>query len=320
MNDNDFTTEARRTRRAARVSDLSCPAFHRVRGNEQHGGGDLDVRSPCPPCLRGELLSLFVVMALAAPAAAQDRPETPPWTEEAPRPRDPRLPARSRVDIAWNRWYHETELREQMRRLAAAWPDLLEVRTIGKSVEGRDIDLMVVTDRATGADTTKTAFWCDGNIHGNEVQGAETCLYAVWWLCENRERLPRVRELLAQTTLYVAPTINPDGRARWFDEPGTMHSSRGGSRPIDDDRDGLFDEDPSQDLDGDGELLQMRIESADGDLKEDPLEPRLMVRCRPGERGRWRVVGVEGLDDDGDGRVNEDGPGGYDPTTTATAA
>lgn len=252
------------------------------------------------------------VFALAGSARAQERPETPPWTEDAPRPRDAVLPRKPKVPLAWNRWYHVPELETAALDLAAAFPDLVEVRTIGTSVEGRALTLLVLTDRATGPDTSKTALWVDGNIHGNEVQGAETCLYMVWWLCENRA-LPRVAELLRERTFYVAPTINPDGRARWLDVAGTMHSSRGGSRPVDNDRDGRFDEDPADDLDGDGEILEMRVEASDGDMKPDPDEPRLMVPVKPGERGRWKLIGIEGRDDDGDGRFNEDGPGGYDP-------
>jgi hypothetical protein len=258
------------------------------------------------------VLAAFAAALAAAPAAAQERPDTPPWTEPAPRPGAPKLVREPRVPLAWNRWYHVPELEKAARDLAAAFPDLVEVRTIGKSVEGRDLTTIVLTDRATGPDTSKTAFWVDGNIHGNEVQGSETCLYLVWWLCENRS-LPRVDELLRRVAFYVTPTINPDGRARWLDTPGTMHSSRGGSRPVDNDRDGLFDEDGPDDLDGDGEILEMRVESPDGDLKPDPEDPRLMVRCDPGERGKWRMIGIEGRDDDGDGRFNEDGPGGYDP-------
>jgi hypothetical protein len=216
------------------------------------------------------------------------------------------------VPLRWDRWYHVPELHQAMRDLAKAFPDLVAVKSLGKSVEGRDILMMTVTDAATGADTAKTAFWCDGNIHGNEVQGGEAALYLVWWLCENRA-LPRVAKLLRETTLYVAPSINPDGRARWLDTPGTMHSSRGGGRPTDNDRDGLFDEDGTDDLDGDGEILEMRIETPDGDMKPDPDEPRLMIPVKPGERGKWRLIGNEGKDDDGDGRFNEDGPGGYDP-------
>ena len=253
------------------------------------------------------------VVVVAGAAYAQDRPETPPWTQGAPDRVAAKVPEKPKVPLAWDRWYHLDELNDAMRLLAKTWPDLVEVRSIGKSVEGRDMLIAVVTDRKTGADTEKTAYWCDGNIHGNEVQGGEACLYLVWWLCENRDRLPRVKEILAQRAFYVLPSVNPDGRAHWFDAPNTMHSSRGGKRPVDNDRDGLFDEDGPEDLDGDGEILEMRIADENGDWKDDPDDPRLMVHCQPGERGKWRMLGEEGIDDDGDGRLNEDGPGGYDP-------
>ncbi len=258
-------------------------------------------------------IALVVALATAVPALAQDRPPTPPWTQEAKDRVPPRVTAPPKVPLRFDRYYHWEEMTQAFRDLAAAWPDLVELRSIGKSVEGRDLLLAVVTDRSTGPDTAKTAFWCDGNIHGNEVQGGEACLYLVWWLCENRGKLPRVRKLLAERAFYVLPSVNPDGRAHWFDAPNTMHSSRSGMRPVDNDRDGLFDEDGPNDIDGDGEILQMRIEDPDGDWKPDPLEPRLMVHCAPGERGKWRLLGEEGIDDDGDGRIDEDGPGGYDP-------
>ena len=215
----------------------------------------------------------------------------------------PGLPANHtpKVEIAWNRLDDTDSLYALFDRLAAAYPNLMTMQVIGHSTENREMRVYTLTNVAKGADTEKPAMWIDGNVHGNEVQGGEACLYLVWWLCENRDRLPRVRDLLERTTFYVAPTINPDGRARWFDEPGTMHSSRGGSRPVDNDRDGRFDEDPADDLDGDGELLEMRVESPDGNLKADPYDPRLMVRCEPDERGTWRMIGIEGKDDDGEG-------------------
>jgi hypothetical protein len=258
-------------------------------------------------------IALVCIVVAATPALAQDRPETPPWTKDAPERVPARKPEPPKVAFAWDRYRHLDELHDGLRQLAEAWPQLVEVRSIGKSVEGRDLLLAVVTDTATGKDTEKTAFWCDGNIHGNEVQGGDACLYLVWWLCENRDKLPRVKSLLAERAFYVLPSANPDGRAHWFDAPNNMHSSRGGRRPVDNDRDGLFDEDGPDDLDGDGEICEMRALDPNGDWKADPIDPRLMVRCEPGERGTWRRLDEEGVDDDGDGRVNEDGPGGYDP-------
>ncbi len=250
--------------------------------------------------------------AMIGVATAQERPPVPPWSEEPP----PRVPAKPgwtpRVDLRWDKYYTLDEMHAALREVAAAFPELVTLRSIGTSVEGRDLLLAVVNDAASGADTEKPAFWCDGNIHGNEVQAGEACLYTIWWLCENRE-LPRVKRLLAERSLYILCSLNPDGRAHWFDAPNTMHSSRGGKRPVDNDRDGRFDEDPPNDLDGDGELLQMRVADPNGTHKSHPDEPRLLVRVKPGERGQWRLLGSEGIDDDGDGRINEDGPGGYDP-------
>ena len=55
----------------------------------------------------------------------------------------------------------------------------------------------------------------------------------------------------------------------------------------------------------------MRIPDSKGDYRIDTKDPRIMVKAdrAKGERGTHRLV-PEGLDDDGDGSWNEDGPGG----------
>ena len=35
--------------------------------------------------------------------------------------------------------------------------------------------------------------YIEANVHGNEIQGAEVCLYTIWYLMENYDRLPRSR-------------------------------------------------------------------------------------------------------------------------------
>jgi hypothetical protein len=75
----------------------------------------------------------------------------------------------------------------------------------------------------------------------------------------------------------------------------------------------LFDEDFPDDLDGDGSITQMRKKDPNGDYKHDPEDPRLMVRVKPGEKGEYTMLGQEGIDNDGDGRVNKDSEGYVDP-------
>jgi len=99
----------------------------------------------------------------------------------------------------------------------------------------------------------------------------------------------------------------------FISEPNTMHHPRWNYRPIDNDGDGLFDEDPEEDLNGDGEISSMRKKDPYGRFKPDPDEPRLMVRVKDDEPpGGWTMLGTEGIDNDNDGRLNEDIPGGLD--------
>jgi hypothetical protein len=60
---------------------------------------------------------------------------------------------------------------------------------------------------------------------------------------------PRITNLLDTHTLYVRPKFNPDGADVAL---STIHNPRSTPRPYDEDGDGLLDEDPPNDLDGDG--------------------------------------------------------------------
>lgn len=221
-----------------------------------------------------------------------------------------------RVEIAWNRLYDIDALYAHFDRLAAQWPELLTHQVIGRSVENRELRVYTLQNPASGAEADKPAMWVDGNVHGNEVQGGEAVLYLAWYLLENHGSNARATELVDGTVFYLLPSVNPDGRAHWFEGAHNAHSSRTGVQPIDDDHDGLYDEDPPDDLDGDGNIVMMRkYVPGNGDFRLDPDDPRVMVRVPPndkGLRGDWIYVGQEGLDNDGDGRINEDEVGGYD--------
>ncbi|MDT8436505.1 MAG: M14 family metallopeptidase [Gemmatimonadota bacterium] len=243
---------------------------------------------------------------MPAPAPAQE-PSPPGALAALGSPPDPR------VEVAWDRYYDHATIGEIARRLERAWPDRCRASSIGRSYEGREMWLLTVTDFRSGDPDRKPAMWIDGNIHANEVQGSEIALYTAWYLCEMADRVPWISELLRDRTFYIVPTINPDGRENFLQEPNTPHSPRSGVVPRDDDGDGRLDEDGFNDLDGDGHITQMRRRDPNGRWVASPEDPRLLVRARPGEPGAWDVLGFEGFDDDGDGRVNEDRPGYYDP-------
>ncbi|MCK6445456.1 MAG: M14 family metallopeptidase [Planctomycetes bacterium] len=221
-----------------------------------------------------------------------------------------------KVEIAWNRFYDVAGLYGLMDRLEAAHPELVSHRVIGLSVESRELRVYTLHQPKTGKDVEKPAMWIDGNVHGNEVQGGEAVVYTAWYLLENYGSNPKVTELVDGSTFYFLPTVNPDGRDSWFHDAHDASSSRSGRRPIDDDQDGVADEDGADDLDGDGHIGQMwKFVPGQGTHRRNVDDPRIFEPVPPNEfgiRGDWLSLGEEGVDDDGDGRTNEDDAGGYD--------
>ncbi|HVK38752.1 MAG TPA: M14 family metallopeptidase [Candidatus Kapabacteria bacterium] len=223
-------------------------------------------------------------------------------------------PADPKVEVAWNRYYDYDGITDICRRLAKAFPDLVRMESIGRSTQGREMWALTVTDFKRGGDAArKPGFYIDGNIHSNEIQGTEVALYTAWYLAEMHGRVGMIDTLLEGRVFYIVPTINPDAREDFMKKPNTMHSPRSGMAPRDDDGDGLVDEDGPDDLDGDGSITQMRRRDVNGRWRASEEDPRMMVRAKAGEPGTHEMLEEEGIDNDGDGLVNEDGPGFYDP-------
>jgi len=179
-------------------------------------------------------------------------------------------------------FYRHAELTGLLQEYAAARPELVSLRSIGKSHEGRDIWLVALTNSATGADRDKPAFWIDGNIHAGELTASTACLYWLHQLVSGHGRDPQATELLNTRAVYICPRVNPDGaELALADRPRYIRSS---TRPY------PFDEEPVEgltveDIDGDGRVLHMRIPDPHGPWKCHPADARLMVPREPGEFG-----------------------------------
>jgi hypothetical protein len=258
---------------------------------------------------------LLATLAIASSPrlAGQGQPAAAPGKKAAATTRDAPSSERAyKVKLDFNRWHDVAELQADLRALEKAYPKFLKYISIGKSYGGRDIAAMIVNNPDTGPDTSKPAMYIEANIHGNEIQGGEICIYTVWYLMENYGKIDRVTRLVNERVFYIVPTVNPDGRDYFMH--GTGAGARTGHVPVDDDGDGLFDEDGPEDLNGNGVIEQVRkYVPGQGNMKKSAEDPRLLVPVKPGEMGDYVVLGQEGVDHDGDGRVGEDGPGSYDP-------
>jgi hypothetical protein len=244
--------------------------------------------------MRAQVVMILMSLVLALPAFGQsDGPEI-------------------RVPLSFDHYYSYEKVVEALRALQEAYPDLTRLDEVGQSEEGRAIYAFTINNPATGAELEKPGVYADANIHGNELQATEVVLYLLDFLLAKYGQNDEITKLVDKNAFYVIPIVNVDGRYHFFADANNPNSNRGLRRPKDDDKDGLVDEDFPDDLDGDGNICMMRIRDSFGRYKTDPEDPRLMIEVKPGEAGEWRMLGREGIDNDGDGRINEDSEGFVD--------
>lgn len=186
-------------------------------------------------------------------------------------------------NVQFDRYYKYDELVDILNSYAAENPNLVEIRTIGQSQEGRDIPMAVVTDRETGDPEDKPGFWCDGNIHASELSASTAVLKILDLLVREKP------DVLKSRTMYLVPRLNPDGAEWAMEDPPRI--IRSGTRPWpfdEDDRYGI----ERKDMDGDGRILSMRIKDDNGPWKMSETEPRLMVKRGPDDKSGvfYRIV------------------------------
>jgi len=216
------------------------------------------------------------------------------------------------VPLSFDYYYTNAMVEEALQALHKAYPHLTKLDLVGKSEEGRSIYCMTINNPKTGDALSKPGIYVDGNIHGNEDPATEVTLYLLNYLLTNYGSNTEITQLVDNKCFYVIPIVNVDGRYHFLTDPNDPSGNRTIRRPKDDDKDGLFDEDAPEDLNGDGTINSMRKKDPNGRWKSDPQEPRIMIPVKPGEKGEWTLLGDEGFDNDGDGMVNEDGPGYVD--------
>ncbi|MFC1538705.1 M14 family metallopeptidase [Candidatus Latescibacterota bacterium] len=198
-----------------------------------------------------------------------------------------------------------------LKKWAAEYPDLIDFYSAGKTYEGRDIPQVTLTNKKTGRDTDKPGILIDACTHSQEMITTEATFWMLAYLLENYGKDEEITKLIDTKALYFRPINNPDGNLMVLNVAMVNRST---VRPYDDDRDGLLDEDPGEDLNGDNNVTLMRknVGKGNGNWTNDPRDPsgRLLKRVSQGD-GEY-VIYLEGIDNDEDGRYNEDAIGGLD--------
>ena len=198
-----------------------------------------------------------------------------------------------------------TEQTNRINKLVQANPSLASVKSLGKTNGGKDIWLLTL---GSGKTETKPAIAVIGGTEGNHLLGTELAIGFAENLLASATS-DSIKSKLAKTTYYIFPNMSPDAMEQYFAK--IKYERNGNASETDDDRDGKLNEDGMDDLDGNGKITLMRIASQIGDYKTHPDDARVMIKAdaSKGEKGKYMVF-AEGIDNDKDGNLNEDGEGG----------
>ncbi len=194
---------------------------------------------------------------------------------------------------------------QRLNALVQSHPQLAKLKSLAKTSGGKDVWQLTI---GTGNTESKPAIAVIGGVDGNLLLGTELAIGFAENLFQG-SGTDSIKALLAKTTFYVFPNLSPDAMEQYF--ASVKYERSGNATETDDDRDGTLNEDGFDDLDKNGKITWMRIESPIGDYRVHPDDARILIKADPskGEKGQYLLI-AEGLDNDKDDEFNEDGPGG----------
>lgn len=109
------------------------------------------------------------------------------------------------------RHHNYKEMEALLKKIVKARPDIARLYSIGKSVRGRNLYVLELSDNPGKHEPGEPEFKYVANIHGNEVVGRELLLNLAVHLASKYGRDNRITRLLDSTRIHLMPSMNPDG-------------------------------------------------------------------------------------------------------------
>ncbi|XP_068154518.1 carboxypeptidase D isoform X1 [Drosophila tropicalis] len=184
-------------------------------------------RTPTTMASRGQLLMLPLLLSLLASHSSLIQlswAKTVSVSDTEQLMPEPRAysPDAQHLDFV----YHDhEELTRFLRATSARYPNLTALYSIGKSIQGRDLWVMVVSSSPYEHLVGKPDVKYVGNIHGNEPVGREMLLHLIQYFVTSYNTDQYVKWLLDNTRIHILPTMNPDGYA--VSKEGTCDGGQG---------------------------------------------------------------------------------------------
>jgi hypothetical protein len=184
----------------------------------------------------------------------------------------------------WAHYHNYTEIVSTLMYLNTTYSNIVDVFSIGKSWLNQNIYCMRLTNETSLLPKPKLLFV--GYHHARERITAELTLYFAVQTALGYGVNATITRMLNFSEIFLVVALDVDG----FEAVEQNEWHRKNLHPFDEDSDGLVDEDPPDDQDGDGYIENLQQWNG----------------------AEWEVLRWEGVDDDVDGSLNEDWIGGVD--------
>ena len=199
-----------------------------------------------------------------------------------------------------NDYRNHNQISQKLKSLQSQNSANVTLKSLTKTVGGFDIWSLTLH---SGNPQNNPGIAIIGGVDGSHLLSTEMAVNIA------ESILKDYKNVLESTTFYIFPNMSPNASQQYFS--ALKYHNKGNAQKTDDDRDGSFNEDPFEDLNKDGLITLIRVEDMTGDyikLKEDE---RIMVKAntQKGQLGAYKIFS-EGIDNDKDGKYNEDGDGG----------
>jgi len=195
------------------------------------------------------------------------------------------------ISLLYEDQFHDAgEVDEEIERIHSLVPELVDLEVVGQSYEGLNISVVRITNEQNPVQKAKTLVVA--HHHGREQITIEMALRFILKLLNLYGVDDTITSYVDTQEIYIIPTINPDTLDPIVN--GGNHWLRKNLHPFNDDGDDETDEDSCEDVNGDGAIYGRDVYTKTG----------------PGGSLEYQYTYYEGIDNDGDGQINED-PIGY---------
>lgn len=120
-----------------------------------------------------------------------------------------------------------------LKNLSSKYESIAKLYTIGKSVQGRELWVMEISDLPGKHERGEPEFKYVGNMHGNEVVSREILLLLIQHLLESYGKDKDITKVIDSTRIHIMPSMNPDGYERAVEGVCSGVTGRANAKGID---------------------------------------------------------------------------------------